>query len=106
MICGPVSASCDGTVKGRRLARSGQRGILRAGETSWGDNPKTNEHLTSASVQPLLNSFTGPQLRQTVYAMLGAVLLVLVIACVNVMNMYWAAPQLRAKERLHSRRAW
>src|SRR5712691_3163552 len=41
------------------------------------DNPKTNEHLTSANVQPLLNSFTGPQLRQTVYAMLGAVLLVL-----------------------------
>src|ERR1700716_4253920 len=29
------------------------------------DNPKTNEHLTSASVLPLLNSFTGPQLRQT-----------------------------------------
>ncbi len=24
------------------------------------DNPKTNEQLTSASVQPLLNSFTGP----------------------------------------------
>ncbi len=41
------------------------------------DNPKTNEHLTAANVQPLLNSFTGPQLRGTVYAMLGAVLLVL-----------------------------
>src|SRR3954449_8668405 len=25
------------------------------------DNPKTNEHLTAANVQPLLNSFTGPQ---------------------------------------------
>ncbi|MDQ6861801.1 MAG: hypothetical protein M3032_11680 [Verrucomicrobiota bacterium] len=32
--------------------------------------PKTNGQLTSASVQPLLKSFTGPQLRQTVYAML------------------------------------
>jgi putative ABC transport system permease protein len=62
------------------------------------DNPKTNEHLTSASVQPLLNSFTGPQLRQTVFAMLGAVLLVLVIACVNVMNMQFGRAALRAKE--------
>src|SRR2546421_4722931 len=62
------------------------------------DNPKTNQHLTSASVQPLLKSFTGPQLRQTVYAMLGAVLLVLVIACVNVMNMQFGRAALRAKE--------
>ncbi|MEY2564579.1 MAG: putative transport system permease protein, partial [Verrucomicrobiota bacterium] len=62
------------------------------------DNPKTNEHLTAAKVQPLLNSFTGPQLRGTVYAMLGAVLLVLVIACVNVMNMQFGRAALRAKE--------
>ena len=62
------------------------------------DNPKTNEHLTAARVQPLLNSFTGPQLRGTVYAMLGAVLLVLVIACVNVMNMQFGRAALRAKE--------
>src|SRR5580765_4269080 len=62
------------------------------------DNPKTNEHLTSANVQPLLNSFTGPQLRQMIYAMLGAVLLVLVIACVNVMNMQFGRAALRAKE--------
>ena len=62
------------------------------------DNPKTNEHLISANVQPLLNSFTGPQLRQLIYAMLGAVLLVLVIACVNVMNMQFGRAALRAKE--------
>jgi len=50
-------------------------------------------------VQPLLNSFTGPQLRQTVYAMLGAVLLVLLIACVNVNeHAVRAALPLRAKE--------
>ena len=49
-------------------------------------------------MQPLLNSFTGPQLRGTVYAMLGAVLLVLVIACVNVMNMQFGRAALRAKE--------
>ncbi len=62
------------------------------------DNPKTNGQLTTASVQPLLNSFTGPQLRETVYAMLAAVLVVLVIACVNVMNMQFGRAALRAKE--------
>src|SRR5437868_7260780 len=62
------------------------------------DNPKTNEHLTSASVQPLLNSFTGPQLRQTVFAMFGAVIVVLTMACVNVMNMQFGRAALRARE--------
>ncbi|MBA2585174.1 MAG: ABC transporter permease [Chthoniobacterales bacterium] len=62
------------------------------------DNPKTNGQLTSASVQPLLYSFVGPQLRQTVYAMLGAVVVVLLIACVNVMNMQFGRAALRAKE--------
>ena len=60
--------------------------------------PKTNGQLTSASVQPLLNTFTGPQLRQTVYAMLGATIVVLLIACVNVMNMQFGRAALRAKE--------
>ena len=60
--------------------------------------PKTNGQLTSASVQPLLRSFVGPQLRQTVYAMLGAVIVVLLIACVNVMNMQFGRAALRAKE--------
>lgn len=62
------------------------------------DNPKTNGQLTSANVQPLLNFFTGPQLRQTVYAMLGAVIVVLLIACVNVMNMQFGRAAMRAKE--------
>ncbi|HEX8281075.1 MAG TPA: FtsX-like permease family protein, partial [Chthoniobacterales bacterium] len=60
--------------------------------------PKTNENFTTASIQPLLKSFTGPQLRQTIYAMLGAVILVLLIACVNVMNMQFGRAALRAKE--------
>ena len=60
--------------------------------------PKTNGQLTSASVQPLLNTFTGPQLRQMIYAMLGAVIVVLMIACVNVMNMQFGRAALRAKE--------
>src|SRR5450432_1540733 len=62
------------------------------------DNPKTNGQLISASVQSLLNTFTGPQLRQTVYAMLGAVIIVLLISCVNVMNMQFGRAALRAKE--------
>ncbi len=62
------------------------------------DNPKTNQNFTSASVQPLLNTFTGVQFRQTVWAMLGAVILVLLIACVNVMNMQFGRAALRAKE--------
>jgi putative ABC transport system permease protein len=62
------------------------------------ENPKSNGQLVSAKVQPLLNTFTGPQLRQTVYAMLGAVIVVLLIACVNVMNMQFGRAALRAKE--------
>ncbi len=62
------------------------------------ENPKTNGQLVSASVQPLANQFTGVQFRQTVWAMLGAVVLVLLIACVNVMNMQFGRAALRAKE--------
>src|SRR5437764_11802729 len=62
------------------------------------DNPKTNQNYTSASVQPLINAFTGVQLRQIVWAMLAAVILVLLIACVNVMNMQFGRSALRAKE--------
>lgn len=60
--------------------------------------PKTNQNYTSASVQPLLNAFTFVGLRQTVWAMLAAVILVLLIACVNVMNMQFGRAALRAKE--------
>src|SRR4051812_31475936 len=62
------------------------------------DNPKTNKDLTSANVIPLINFFTGVQLRQIVWAMLGAVIVVLLIACVNVMNMQFGRAALRAKE--------
>ena len=61
-------------------------------------NPKTNGQLVSAAVQPLQKSFTGPQIRQTVLAMFGAVIVVLVIACVNVMNMQFGRAALRARE--------
>ena len=62
------------------------------------DNPKTNQNFTSASVMPLIKFFTGVQLRQTAWAALGAVIVVLLIACVNVMNMQFGRSALRAKE--------
>jgi putative ABC transport system permease protein len=62
------------------------------------DNPKTNGQLVSASVQPLIKSFTGQNLRQIMYAMLSAVVAVLLIACVNVMNMQFGRSALRARE--------
>src|SRR6185369_5096130 len=60
--------------------------------------PKTNQNFTSATVKPLAHSLTGLQFRQTVWAMLAAVILVLLIACVNVMNMQFGRVALRAKE--------
>jgi putative ABC transport system permease protein len=61
-------------------------------------NPKTNSQFVSARVEPLLNTMIGPNIRQTVYAMLAAVVVVLLIACVNVMNMQFGRVVLRAKE--------
>jgi predicted permease len=60
--------------------------------------PKTNQNFTSATVKPLADSLIGLQFRQTVWAMLAAVILVLLIACVNVMNMQFGRGALRAKE--------
>jgi putative ABC transport system permease protein len=60
--------------------------------------PKTNQNFTSATVQSLANSLIGLQFRQTVWAMLAAVILVLLIACVNVMNMQFGRAALRTKE--------
>ncbi len=60
--------------------------------------PKTNQNFTSATVKPLAHSLIGLQFRQTVWAMLAAVILVLLIACVNVMNMQFGRVALRGKE--------
>ena len=62
------------------------------------ENPKTNQNLASASVQSLLHALTGVQFRQQVWGMLAAVIFVLLIACVNVMNMQFGRAALRTKE--------
>lgn len=62
------------------------------------DYPKSNRDLTEVVVQPLLNTFVGSEARQMLMAMLAAVVTLLVIACVNVMNMQFARATRRARE--------
>ncbi len=60
--------------------------------------PDTNKLLTEAAVRPLIQNFVGRNQRMMLYIMFGAVLGVLLIACVNVMNMQFARATLRQKE--------
>ena len=62
------------------------------------ENPQTNRTLTEALIQPFITNFVGQQVSQLLFVMLGAVAVVLLIACVNVMNMQLARATLRAKE--------
>jgi predicted permease len=60
--------------------------------------PETNKQFNTGQVQPLLDSFTPRPLRGTLWTMLGFCVGVLLISCVNVMNMQLARATLRAKE--------
>ena len=62
------------------------------------DYPDTNRNLTAVEVAPFAEGFLGPQLRQILYVMLGAVVVVLLIACVNVMNMQLARATRRTRD--------
>ncbi len=62
------------------------------------DFPDTNADYTLGYVQPLIQLFTGAQLPTLLYTMLAFCAGVLLIACVNVMNMQFARATLRAKE--------
>jgi predicted permease len=62
------------------------------------DFPSTNRTLTAVQVAPIAESFIGPQLRQMLFLMLGAVAIVLLIACVNVMNMQFARAARRTRD--------
>jgi predicted permease len=60
--------------------------------------PDTNKQFNAGQVQPLLENFTGGPLRGTLWTMLAFCGGVLLIACVNVMNMQFARAMLRARE--------
>jgi hypothetical protein len=60
--------------------------------------PTTNKAFSSAQVEPLIKTFTPLPLRGTLLTMLAFCVGVLLIACVNVMNMQFARATLRAKE--------
>jgi putative ABC transport system permease protein len=60
--------------------------------------PDTNKAFNTAEVRSLIDQFTGPQLRGMMWTMLAFCVGVLLIACVNVMNMQFARATLRARE--------
>jgi predicted permease len=60
--------------------------------------PETNKPFNTGFVQPLIDNFTPRPLRGTLWTMLGFCVGVLLIACMNVMNMQFARATLRARE--------
>jgi predicted permease len=60
--------------------------------------PDTNDQFSLGYVRPLINTFTGSFITRLLLIMLAFCLGVLLIACVNVMNMQFARATLRAKE--------
>src|SRR5438067_8261748 len=60
--------------------------------------PATNKTFNTGQVEPLIKTFTPRPLRGTLLTMLGFCVGVLLIACVNVMNMQFARAMLRARE--------
>lgn len=60
--------------------------------------PDTNKNYDSALVQPLIKSFLSPAITGLLWTMLAFCAGILLIACVNVMNMQFARAALRAKE--------
>jgi len=60
--------------------------------------PDTNRQFNTGQVQALLDAFTPRPLRGTLWTMLAFCVGVLLISCVNVMNMQFARATLRAKE--------
>jgi putative ABC transport system permease protein len=60
--------------------------------------PDTNKKFNTALVEPLIKTFTPPVIAGLLWTMLAFCAGILLIACVNVMNMQFARAALRAKE--------
>ncbi len=60
--------------------------------------PDTNKQFGTAEIKPLRAAFTPNFLKNLMLGMLAICVLVLLIACINVMNMQFARATLRAKE--------
>ena len=60
--------------------------------------PDTNKDFNAGLVQPLIKTFTPVTIRGTLWTMLAFCAGVLLIACVNVMNMQFARATIRVKE--------
>ncbi|HZM70931.1 MAG TPA: ABC transporter permease [Candidatus Cryosericum sp.] len=60
--------------------------------------PDTSKQFNEAQVEPLLKTYTPTPLRGTLLTMLAFCVGVLLIGCVNVMNMQFARATLRARE--------
>jgi putative ABC transport system permease protein len=60
--------------------------------------PDSNKQFHVGKVDPLIKTFTPRQIQNLVLAMLAVCLAVLLLACLNVMNMQFARATLRAKE--------
>ena len=60
--------------------------------------PDTNKQFNAARIEPLIKTFSPQQLRGLLFVMLAFCVGVLLLACVNVMNMQFARATLRSKE--------
>jgi predicted permease len=60
--------------------------------------PDTNKKFDTALVEPLIKTFTPPALQGLLWTMMAFCVGLLLIACVNVMNMQFARATLRQKE--------
>ncbi len=60
--------------------------------------PDTNAQFTKGFLRPIMDNFTPGNLKGMLYTMLAFCVGVLLMACVNVMNMQFARATLRAKE--------